>query len=344
MRFWVVLLLVVGGFGIWVLYALVSGFKEGLAHFSHVSDHANGDSLVETVVVNNHSRNKIALVRIEGIIMDEAFDPSGRSTVDLIQEQFDRAADDDRVKAVLLKIDSPGGEVLAADRIYKIIRDFQKETKKPVIAAMGSLAASGGYYVAAPCRWIVANELTITGSIGVIMHSYNYRALMDKVGVRPEVYKSGKFKDMLSGDRLEVLPEEKEMMQSMINETYERFKTVILEGRRWAGEKNGDTGGKLAEDWVQHADGRIFSGRQARDKGFVDELGDQSSAIKKALEIAGIPDANIVSFKEPFEFGSLFRLFGKTESRSVKIELGLDWPKLKAGRLYLVSSHLFGER
>lgn len=330
------------GLGTWLVIEVVSGLRQGMMHLAHAADQSGDDWLVETVLENHHSKNKIALIKIEGIIMDGEVHHSGRSFVDVIEDQLHRASEDDRVKAVLLKIDSPGGEVLAADQIYRAIREFQKESKKPVIAVMGSLAASGGYYVAAPCRWIVANELTITGSIGVIMHSYNYRSLMDKVGVRPEVYKSGKFKDMLSGDRLEVLPEEKQMMQSMIEETYQRFKTVIAEGRKWAEEQNAGAGAKLAENWVNLADGRIFSGRQAKENGFVDELGDQKTAFQKALEIAGISEANVVSYQPPFEFGSLFRLFGKSEPASIKIDLGLEWPKLRAGRLYLISNHLFG--
>src|SRR4029079_10112350 len=103
------------------------------------------------------------------------------------------------VKAVILKIDSPGGEVMASDDISRALVQFQEKHKKPVIASSRVLAASGGYYVAAPCRWIVANELTITGSIGVILSSLNYRGLMDKVGIEPVVFKSGKFKDMLRG-------------------------------------------------------------------------------------------------------------------------------------------------
>src|SRR6185436_6979531 len=105
---------------------------------------------------------------------------------------------------------------------------------------MASVAASGGYYVSAPCRWIVANELTLTGSIGVILHSFNYRGLMDKVGLRPEVYKSGKHKDMLSGGRkdTEIPPEERQMVQNLIDETYAKFKSIVAEGRRQSLEAN----------------------------------------------------------------------------------------------------------
>src|SRR6185436_19433065 len=105
--------------------------------------------------------------------------------------------------------------------IYRAVADFQEHHKKPVVASMSGLAASGGYYVSAPCQWIVANELTITGSIGVILSSFNYRGLMDKVGVQPVVFKSGKFKDMLRGSKKpeEVDPAEQKMIQDMVMET-----------------------------------------------------------------------------------------------------------------------------
>src|SRR5262249_4295077 len=147
--------------------------------------------------------------------------------------QLKRAEEDDRVKAVILKVDSPGGEVMAADQIHNEIAQFQTRSRKPVVASMGSLAASGGYYISAPCRWIIANELSITGSIGVIMSSWNYRGLMDKVGVLTQTYKSGKYKDMLSGSREpdSITPEEKRMVQKLIDETFAKFKQVVSDGR-----------------------------------------------------------------------------------------------------------------
>ena len=157
------------------------------------SHHAAGPKLEEMVLESNRSRNKIAVIPVEGVISAEMLGHDGYSMVDYIQDQFDLAAEDDAVKAVVLKVDSPGGEVLASDEIHNTIAKFQEDSGKPVIAAMGGLAASGGYYVSAPCQWIVANELTITGSIGVIMQTYNYRGLMDKVGLRPETFKSGEF-------------------------------------------------------------------------------------------------------------------------------------------------------
>ena len=182
---------------------------------------------------------------------------------------MNRAKDDKRVKAVILKVDSPGGEVLASDAefIARFPKDFQERTPgKPVVCSMGSLAASGGYYISAPSRWIVANDLTITGSIGVILHTWNYRGLMDKVGLAPVTYKSGKFKDMLSGDRStnEIPAEERVMVQGLIDETYQRFKNVVCRWpRRQAHEKNKKEGRALALDWTNYADGRVLSGTQA---------------------------------------------------------------------------------
>src|SRR5678815_3394990 len=153
---------------------------------------------------------------------------------------------------------------------------------------MGNLAASGGYYISAPCRWIVANELTITGSIGVIMHSWNYRGLMDKVGLAPQTYKSGKFKDMLSGERnpQEIPPEEKAMVQGLIDETYQKFRSIVAEGRKAAAAKNKGEGRELSDDWANYADGRVLSGTEAQRLGFVDQLGNFEDAVKRAKTIA----------------------------------------------------------
>lgn len=298
--------------------------------------------LEEVLVENNHSAQKIALIEIEGIITGMLIDGRSLNMVTLIEEQLKAAEEDASVKAVLLKVDSPGGEVLAADSIYRALQAFQKRTRKPVIAYMESVAASGGYYVSAPCQWIVANELTITGSIGVIMHTYNYRSLMDKVGVKPVVFKSGRFKDMLSGDKsdAEILPEEGEMIRALIMQSFDRFKSVIAEGRRWASQENKGEGRSLASDWESFADGRIFSGKEAHQKGFVDELGDYKQALKRALSIARVADANIVRYEAPLDLGSFLRWFVKTDIKNVKLDLGLDIPPVRHGRLYFLAPAL----
>lgn len=312
-------------------------FARGLT-FGSPPTRASADWLEEVVLENHNARDKIALVEIGGIIMSDGLG-SRLNLVKLIQDQLEKAGEDDRVRAVILRIDSPGGEVLASDDLARAIRDFQEESEKPVIASMAGVAASGGYYTAVPSQWIVAHELTMTGSIGVIMHSYNYRGLLNKVGVRPEIYKSGKFKDMLSGEKLEeeILPEEKRMVQDMIDEVYTRFKTVIREGRAAAHRKNGDAGRPLVDDWEQYADGRILSGKQAYNHGFVDELGDFDTAFDRARKLAKVSRANLIRYQRPLDLSNLFRLFGQSEARTLKLDLGVDLPQLPVGRLYFLA-------
>ena len=327
-------------------------FNSGF-HSSFAND--LGPRLDEGVLQDNDSRFKIAVVPVDGIISSHMADQAGYSMVDVIKAQLDRALDDRNVKAVILKVDSPGGEVLASDEISDAIKNFQNGKKsngeaaenregKPVIVSMGNLAASGGYYISAPCRWIVANKMTLTASIGVIMHGWNYRGLIDKIGIAPETYKSGKFKDMLSGSRekSEIPPEEHEMVQKLIDEVYIDFKDVVAEGRK-AAHDAAPQGQALADDWADYADGRVLSGTQAQKLGFVDEIGNFQTAVKRAKTIAGIKDANLVRYEQRYDISDFFRMFGesKTDVHTVKVDLGFDAPKLQAGEMYFLSPVLF---
>jgi len=306
--------------------------------------HTAGPRLQETVLEDNEAANKIAVVKIEGIITGELRDTGGYSMVEVIRAQLKKAQEDEKVKAVILKVDSPGGEVLASDEINQAISKFQDESRKAVIASMGNLAASGGYYVSAPCRWIVANDMTITGSIGVIMRTWNYRGLADKVGLLPQTFKSGKYKDMLSGAREpnSITQEEKDMVQTLIDQTFDKFKTVVQKGRDRAHDKNKNDGVALSPNWKDYADGRVLSGTEAHDLGFVDELGGFDKAVDRAKTISGIPAAEkptLVEYQQRYSLADLLRLSGNAEGKSgVKIDLGLDLPKLKAGQLYFLSS------
>lgn len=322
--------LILGGFLVVMLAVGSAGMSIGSSEIGYVE---------EATLRDNDSKNKIAVIDLAGLIASFSVDASGNNMVESIRRQFEWARDDENVKAVLFRINSPGGEVLASDHIYEIIRDFQDECEKPVVAMMGALAASGGYYIAAPCNWIVAHELTITGSIGVIMQGYNLRNLMDKVGVRPMVFKSGKYKDMLSYDKLEedITPEERRIVQDLIDETFGRFKKIVREGRNLDRRDKPDDGKALADNWEDYADGRILSGTQALGQGFVDELGNLDTATNQALSLAGIPDANLIQYRQPLNLANLFQLFGKSEAKAIKIDLGVDLPKLKSGRLYFLS-------
>ena len=307
--------------------------------------HSSGPRLEEVTVRDDDASDKIVVVPIQGIISGEPTD-NGYSMVSVIKEQLKLAQEDRDVKAVILKVDSPGGEVLASDEIANAIRKFQ-DHGKPVIVSMGSLAASGGYYVSVPSKWIVCNELTITGSIGVIMHGLNYRGLLDKIGVRPEVFKSGKFKDMLSPTKSEdeISPEEKQMVQALIDETFAKFKSVVQDGRTAAFKNtpHTDTGVSQAfsPDWADYADGRILSGAEALKLGFVDELGDFDVAVNRARTLTGTKTANLIEYQPVFDISNIFRLLGKTDAKAVKVDLGVDVPKLRPGcEYFLLSTYL----
>ncbi len=327
--------------GISVLYNIGNFFSSFLhGRPTRYYTRTAGPRLEEVVREDNDSGNKIAVIDLQGIITGEVIDQGGFSLPEVIRAQLKRAQDDGSVRAVILKVDSPGGEVLASDEIYRAIADFQKQgRRKPVVASMGGLAASGGYYVSSACRWIVANDLTITGSIGVILSSWNYRGLMDKVGVLPQTYKSGKYKDMLSGSREpgQITPEERAMIQALIDETYAKFKSVVQEGRGSAYEKSNEKGRQLSDNWQDFADGRVLSGTEAYKLGFVDQLGSFEDAVATTRRLAGISNANLIEYQQRYDLSDLFRLFGKTEGRVVKVDWGVEAPKLRAGQLYFLS-------
>ena len=336
-RVWMIIAILLAAL---LMVSLLANLQQLIGSFSfRTSPTTQGrHDLREVMLDHRQSRNKIAVIDVAGMIIGDSRDSRSYGMVSLIQDQLDLAAADSNVQAVLLRIDSPGGEVLAADTISRAIAAFQEDTQKPVIAYLGGLAASGGYYVAAPCQWIVSNELTITGSIGVIMQGYNYRGLMDKIGIRPQIFKSGRFKDMLSGSKAEeeILPQEREMVQNLIDETFARFKEVVRVGRTSANDRNDQLGRSLSDDWEEYADGRILSGKQAFDVGFVDELGDLETAVQRALALADVSNANLIGYQRQFELGNLLRLFGETESRTVRIDLGADALPVQPGRLYFL--------
>jgi protease IV len=340
-RGWMVLSLVL----IMVIGLMVVGrvFSAFMGAGRNITGTESGRHFEEITVENPGVQDKIAVVPVEGMITSEPWDPAGRSMVDSIEDQLKLAGKDPNIRAVILKIDSPGGEVLASDDISRAIIQFQDKHKKPVIASMGGLAASGGYYVAAPCQYIVANELTLTGSIGVIMSTFNYRGLMDKVGLKPRVFKSGKFKDMLRGSKTpdEIDPAEEQMVQEMIMETFGKFKSVVQNGRDRAAALNKANGKALAQNWEEYADGRILTGKKAYDLGFVDQIGNFQTALDTARRLAGIPGkAHVIRYQEPFSLARVFGMGVKSKAadpNTVKLDIGLDLPKLQAGRLYFLA-------
>ncbi len=325
----------------------VMSFTRSLFTFSGKTAAVRNQNLEEVVIEPTNVDDKIAVITVDGIISSDEVDRTGLNQQEYIKEQLKQAQGDKDVKAVILKVNSPGGEVLASDEINKELRDFQDQSHKPVVVSMGDLAASGGYYISVPARWIVANELTITGSIGVIMHGYNYRKIMDKIGLQPHVFKSGVHKDMLSGERepeedeppveQKIDKEEDAMVQNLIDEAYGKFKSVVQAGRGAAAKANGNEGHALVSNWTDYADGRVLSGRQALDHGFVDELGDFDTAVKRAEKLTSISAANLVEYHVQVDLESaLSRILGKSPAPALKIDLGFDLPKLKAAHPYYI--------
>lgn len=210
--------------------------------------------------------DRIALIRIEGVILD------AQETLG----ELKKFSENPSVKAIVLRIDSPGGGVVPSQEIYDAVRRVRTKSNKTVIASMGSVAASGGYYIAAATDRIVANPGTLTGSIGVIMEMANVEGLLQKIGVEGVVVKSGKYKDVGSPLR-KMSDEERGLLQTVMDDVHKQFIEAVAEGR------------SLEVPEVQAlADGRIFTGRQAKAAKLVDELGNLDDAIQLAADVVGI--------------------------------------------------------
>src|SRR5947209_3540929 len=249
------------------------------------------------VVVQRGARlvpDRIALITMRGLISGSIPGNVSESMVEDMRLALEQARDDSHVKAIVLEIDSPGGEVTAADEIYNAVT--KARARKPVVIYMDSLAASGGYYVACGGKYLMANETTITGSIGVIIQTLNYEQLFNKIGLASVVFKSGKFKDILNGAR-PMTPEERELIQSFVMQTYDKFLGIV------ARERN------LPADALRNvsADGRILSGRDALENKLIDGTGQIEDAFAKAKEFGRAPGATVVKYGPPFTLGRFLR-------------------------------------
>jgi protease-4 len=276
---------------IWTAYAigslvlglLVLGIILGLLMGSNISPSDTGEE-----VLSGQGADKIAVIPLDGeIVAQVASSPFGASagvTLDALDHDLHRAENDSAVKAVILHINSPGGSVAASEEMYQRLRRFRTQTEKPVVAYFGDVAASGGYYIAAPSNKIVANPSTLTGSIGAIMEFYNGAGLLEKVGVSAETIKSGTFKDIGSPTR-DTTPEERIILQAVVNDAYTQFLDRIVEGRKMDMNK-----------LKPLADGRVYTGNQAKANGLVDEVGDLEKAVSVAKSESGITDATVVRY------------------------------------------------
>lgn len=221
-------------------------------------------SFFATIMESGLSGGKVAIVNIKGVIIDSS------STIDEIKQYRKNPA----IKAIILRIDSPGGAVVPSQEIYEEIKRTTKV--KPVVVSMGSVAASGGYYISCPASKIIANPGTITGSIGVLMELPNIKGLLDKLGIKSEIVKSGKYKDITSPFK-PLQKDEREVLQRLIDDVHEQFMNAVSEGRKIP-----------IENVRKIADGRVFTGIKAKELGLVDEIGDLDHAIKVAAQLGKI--------------------------------------------------------
>jgi protease-4 len=279
-----------------------------------------GDRPLEEVTVEGEGRDRILLMDVTGTITDE---PSRHafglieeeSTLARIDAELGMAEEDPRVKALVLRIDSPGGGVTASDEIYARIVRFKEKRKIPVVAALGDVAASGGYYVACAADRIVAHPTSVTGSIGVILVSLDLQGLLDKVGVKNQTFKAGAHKDLLSPLRA-ATPEEKRIVQDVLDALHARFIAVVQKGRP------GLDRARLAEI----TDGRIFDAAQARSLGLVDEIGTLHQTLEATQRAAGLREARVVRYRRTGESAETIYaragVGGATQVNLLPIDLG----------------------
>jgi protease-4 len=277
----------------------------------------------ETVVTDAKSWlccNKIAIIDVNGTIINarnSGLFGDGDNPVSLFKERLDAAADDKHVKAVVLRINSPGGAVTASDIMYKELLSFRERTGKPVVVCMMDVAASGAYYLSMAADYVFAHPTTVTGSIGVIMSLYDASGLAAKIGIASNPIKSGPIKDVGNPLR-EMTPEEREVLQGLVNDFYGQFVHVVSTGRH------------MSEDEVRRlADGRVYGGLEAKALHLVDEVGYMDDAIACAKSMAHICDATVVAYDRGCGYrGSVYAGLANIPSN---INIHLDVPGLTRG-------------
>lgn len=288
----------------------------------------------EIILEEGASKERIAVLTLDGVIQDlgntsPLFQPAGYNH-QFFMNQLEGIREDESVKGVVLRVNSPGGGVVESADIYDAIRAIQIERNIPLYVSMGGMAASGGYYVSAPAEKIFVNRETITGSIGVIMESVNYAKLAEKYGIDFNTIKTGPYKDIMSGSR-EMKDEERAMLQEMINDSYERFIDIIEEGR-----------GMTEAEVKKVADGRIMNGRQAIEAGLADEFGKTGDVIAALKEDYSLQNATVFKYSTPDSWVSIFgvkagNLFGSNIESELIGKLLSDY---NAPRMM----YLYGER
>lgn len=269
------------------LILIISFFTGCAAHF-HL-DFLGKERIEEVELVKSKAKEKILLVDIEGIISSLAspgfFEREG-DILSRIYYRLEKAAQDKTVKGVILRLDTPGGEVTASDILYNEVLKFKEKTGLPVVGLMMGVAASGGYYVASACDYIIAHPSTLTGSIGVISVFPNLQELFSKVGIKVNVIKSGQMKDS-GGFWRDVTEEEKKVFQTIIDDYYQKFLEAVHQSRKDYLSR---------EELARIADGRVYTSSQAFDLKLIDEIGYFDQALKKILSLAALKEAKVIAY------------------------------------------------
>ena len=285
--------------GFIALFALIGVVAGAISESGTALKSGSAEYTTEFISGNENAENRIAVIDVKGAIASEGESfgevvANSKQIVKLIRA----AKDDETVKAIIVDLDTPGGEVTASDEIYHEL----KLCGKPVVAMMNTMAASGGYYVACGANKIVANKFTMTGSIGVIISTVDVSGLLDWAKVKPEFYTSGKMKAMLN-PALPTTEEEAKVVQTLVMDAYKEFAGIVVEARNIPLEKI--TQGELG-------DGRVFDGEQALANGLVDQIGYFTTAEDAALELAGLTRDNcrIERFTNNSSLADLLGLFG----------------------------------
>ncbi|MDD5697904.1 MAG: signal peptide peptidase SppA [Victivallaceae bacterium] len=275
------------------------------------------------------SLNTILVIPVNGLISaDEDTSPFAAAcmaSATKICQHLAMAEEDKSVKAVIMRIDSPGGEVVASDQIHHAILQIRK-AGKPVVAVIGSLGASGAYYLACACDKIIAHRLSITGSIGVIIQNYKYYELLKKIGVKSDTYTSCRYKDLLDGSRPEK-PGERAIIQSQIDQVYEAFIQIVAAGRPGLSPK------QLRNSIL--TDGRIFLGSDALKLKLIDQVGFFADGIETAARLAHLENYSVIAYKKKFSLAALFNAGTRAPPAGINVNLpGRDKTVIQAGKFY----------
>ena len=248
------------------------------------------DMYIENVIVPGPETDKLVVINLCGVIGNEmSYD---------IKEQIDLAREDDNVRGIIFRVNSPGGMVSSSDQIYNEIRKYRMETNEPAVAFMQSVAASGGYYVSAACDSIVAEPTAITGSIGVIMGYFVFQNLLEeKLGIQPVIIKSGLKKDWPSSFQAPTEEQQRYLEEKIIEPSFTRFVEIVAEGRP-----------DLTIDSVRRlADGSIYPAQEALDEYLIDSIGYLDTAIDELKQLAGLEEALVVEYERPFSLSEFLR-------------------------------------